>query len=253
MLAWSPILVQKTEIHALGFVLRKLQLNRHSASEVAVHSHPFSQLIVYLSGEGEQRIAGRPRLARAGDLFVLPPRVPHGFIPKNRSRPLCLVLDYEAKGGTARPSHRLLSQADLNHFHALLARLPAKGRLRLSDYSTVLSVVARLLEPPRAEPASPPSLPSQVDALFQSGNSPRTVAQALGYHRDHLNRKLKRSTGLGLRDHRERLRLEKAQAALASLPSVAEAALSAGFEDANYFARWYRRKTGLTPSAWKVR
>ena len=35
MLAWSPLLIQKIEIHALGFVLRKLQLNRHRDAEVA--------------------------------------------------------------------------------------------------------------------------------------------------------------------------------------------------------------------------
>jgi len=35
MLAWSPILIQKIEIQALGFVLRKLQLNRHRDAEVS--------------------------------------------------------------------------------------------------------------------------------------------------------------------------------------------------------------------------
>ena len=51
MLAWSPLLIQKIEIHALGFVLRKLQLNRHRDTEVSTHRHPFNQLILYLSGE----------------------------------------------------------------------------------------------------------------------------------------------------------------------------------------------------------
>ena len=36
MLAWSPILVQLIEIHALGFVLRKLQLSsRHELTKWA--------------------------------------------------------------------------------------------------------------------------------------------------------------------------------------------------------------------------
>src|SRR5215216_5306916 len=97
MLAWSPILIQQIEIHALGFVLRKLQLNRHRETEVAPHRHHYAQLILYLSGEGVQTVNGRSRGARAGDLFVIPADVPHGFAVAGKSRPLCLVLDYEVE------------------------------------------------------------------------------------------------------------------------------------------------------------
>ena len=64
MLAWSPILIQKIEIHALGFVLRKLQLNRHREAEVAPHAHAHAQLILYLTGEGLVE-ALAPRRGRA--------------------------------------------------------------------------------------------------------------------------------------------------------------------------------------------
>src|SRR3954463_13985427 len=98
MLAWSPILVQKIEIHALGFVLRKLQLNRHRDAEVSPHAHDYAQLILYLSGEGVQAVGSPGRGARTGDLFVIPAGTPHGFALQGRSRPLCLVLDYEVEG-----------------------------------------------------------------------------------------------------------------------------------------------------------
>src|SRR5690606_23204537 len=65
MLAWSPLLVQKIEIHALGFVLRKLQLNRHRDAEVASHRHPYHQLILYLAGEGVQVLRDKRVDARA--------------------------------------------------------------------------------------------------------------------------------------------------------------------------------------------
>ncbi|OYU98724.1 MAG: hypothetical protein CFE26_27090 [Verrucomicrobiales bacterium VVV1] len=57
---------------------------------------------------------------------------------------------------------------------------------------------------------------------------------------------------MGLRALRDRVRLESAQAALRSAPSVAEAATRCGFEDPNYFARWFRRQTGKTPSRWRA-
>ncbi|HEY1108348.1 MAG TPA: helix-turn-helix domain-containing protein [Opitutaceae bacterium] len=46
------------------------------------------------------------------------------------------------------------------------------------------------------------------------------------------------------------MRLEAAQSALQSAPTIAEAAERSGFDDPNYFARWYRRQTGQTPREW---
>ena len=159
MLAWSPLLIQKIEIHALGFVLRKLQLNRHRDAEVAPHGHDFAQLILYLTGEGVQTVATRRRRARAGDLFVIPAGVAHGFSTVGHSRPLCLVLDYEHEGhGRVRVAHRTLSPATLNELHALLSRVPRKGRLTLADYPAILAVVARLLGHSPAVPTPAPTL-----------------------------------------------------------------------------------------------
>lgn len=277
MLAWSPILVQTIEIHALGFVLRKLQLNRHREAEVSSHRHDCVQLILYLSGEGVQTIGERRLNARTGDLFVIPAGTPHGFAPKGRSRssraeetrqrgrssigtrisadrPLCLVLDYELEGATrVRANHRHLGPEKLNVLHALLTRVPAKGRLTLSDYPAVLAVVALLLEAtPAAAPAREPGVYSKVRDLLRTPAPLARVARTAGYHPDHLTRKLKREGGLGLRALRDRIRLETAQAELRSAPSVAEAATRAGFDDPNYFARWFRQQTGKTPTGWKL-
>ena len=254
MLAWSPILIQKIAIQALGFVLRKLQLNRHRDAEVSSHAHDCAQLILYLSGEGVQTIGSRRRPARTGDLFVIPPHTGHGFAIHGRSRPLCLVLDYELEGaGRVRASHRRMPPDQLNELHALLAQVPPKGRLTLSDYPAILAVVARLLEHPPAASESPRAAGvfAKVHALLRAPVSLANVARSAGYHPDHLTRKLKRESGLGLRALRDRMRLETAQAALRSAPTVAEAAVASGFDDPNYFARWFRQQTGQTPSAFR--
>ncbi len=253
MPAWSPLLIQKIEIHALGFVLRKLQLNRHRDAEVASHGHTYAQLILYLSGEGIQTMKGRRRPARAGDLFVIPAGTPHGFSVAGRSRPLCLVLDYElADAGRVRAAHRTLSPAALNDLHALLSRIPRKGGLSLSDYPAILAVVARLLEPDSNEPARAATLLEQLGEPIRTPATLAKIARGLGYHPDHLSRKLKRESGLSLRSLRDRVRLESAQNALRATATVADAALQSGFEDPNYFARWFRQQTGRTPSAWKT-
>ncbi len=254
MLAWSPLLIQKIEIHALGFVLRKLQLNRHRDTEVAPHGHDYAQLILYLTGEGVQTVSGRRTRARAGDLFVIPAGTPHGFAGAARSHPLSLVLDYElADAGRVRAAHRILSPATLNELHALLSRVPRKGRLTLADYPAILAVVARLLEPSPAAPIAAPTLFEKLRDQVGGAASVGKVARNFGYHPDHLCRKLKRESGLGLRALRDRVRLEAAEAALGTAATVAEAAVQCGFDDPNYFARWFRRHTGSTPRAWRAR
>ena len=77
------------------------------------------------------------------------------------------------------------------------------------------------------------------------------LAKEAGYVRDALSRKLKREHGLGLRALRDQERLQAAQAALLTAGSIAEAATRAGFEDPNYFTRWFRKQTGRTPGDWR--
>jgi AraC family transcriptional activator of pobA len=267
MHAWSPVLIQQIEIHALGFVLRKLQLNRHRDAEVAPHAHGHVQLILYLTGEGVQTVGGRRRVARSGDLFVIPRGTPHGFAalrgsrapnlkgaPASRHRPVCLVLDYDVDdAGPMRAAHRRLGPETINELHALLARIPAKGRPTLSDYAAILAVVALLLEPGRGRMGAPrePGVFEKVRDLVGGWSPLAQVARDAGYHPDHLTRKLKRESGIGLRALRDRVRLEAAQAALRVAPTIAEAATRAGFDDPNYFARWFRRQTGVVPRAWQ--
>jgi AraC-like DNA-binding protein len=256
MLAWSPLLIQKIEIHALGFVLRKLQLNRHREAEVALHAHPFTQLILFLAGEGTQVIRDRRHGARAGDLFIIPPSVSHGYAVAGRSRPLCLVLDYETSRASTRLVHRHLPQHALSELNELLARVPTKGRPTLSDYPAIIAVIARLLEPPVHEAvpslAVAPPLVERIRASLREKRALNDIARDSGYVRDALSRRLKREHGLGLRALRDQERLHAARAALRDTLSIAEAGARAGFDDPNYFARWFRRQTGQSPSAWRT-
>lgn len=256
MLAWSPILIQKIEIQALEFVLRKLQLNRHREAEVVPHTHDFTQLILFLSGQGLQLIRDKAHEARAGDLFIIPPEIEHGYKVAGSSRPLCLVLDYHRSGRTTRVTHRKLPQQALNELHGLLAQVPTKGRPTLSDYPAIIAVIARLLEPSTLQPPVVPTtagkpLVERVRQGLRDNRSLTELAKETGYVRDALSRKLKREHGLGLRALRDQERLQAAQAALLTVESIAEAATRAGFEDPNYFTRWFRKQTGIPPGHWR--
>jgi AraC family L-rhamnose operon transcriptional activator RhaR len=79
------------------------------------------------------------------------------------------------------------------------------------------------------------------------------VVHRSGYHRDHLNRLLKKETGLTLGQLRGQQRLEKAKKLLFNGVKVGDAAAMVGLPDQSYFARWFRRQTGQRPSQWRER
>lgn len=259
MPAWSPILVQKVEIQALNLSIRKLQLNRHRLAEVHPHSHDSPQIILYLSGSGRQSVAARTFPVRPGDLFLIPAGIDHGFTSAQESLPLCLVLDYDRTDQRPkRIRHHSLGPETINELHTLLSRIPPKGRLKLSDYATVISVVSRLFElSRRSQIQSTPvlSLSERTEQMLRQTEADtrplRDIARQVGYAPDYLNRRLKAETGRGLRQARDAIRLERANQSLRAGRAVGEAAHAAGFSDPAYFSRWFRKQTGSTPSAFR--
>jgi AraC-like DNA-binding protein len=100
-------------------------------------------------------------------------------------------------------------------------------------------------------PAAASPLVVRVRESLRSDKPLADIARESGYVRDALSRRLKREHGLGLRALRDQERLQIAQVALREAGGVGEAATRAGFDDPNYFTRWFRKQTGLTPTAWR--
>lgn len=59
-------------------------------SEAPVHSHPEEQIGTMIEGEYEFELNGEKRMIRKGDVYIVPPNVPHGARTYDKS---CLALD----------------------------------------------------------------------------------------------------------------------------------------------------------------
>ena len=266
---FRPLLLQDTPIELPGLKFRRLVLNRHVASEEAVraHTHRFGQVLLYLHGGGSLR-AGNSGAVQSwvvgpGSLVWMPPGVRHDFTGAQGRAPLCLVLEFLwTLPSPLAPVVRRLPGERLAAVRQELSNLarrdaPESEAHRLESAAVILQLCAivfpalGLLPPARAR-VSP--LRRQVESLLHQPGGvelrPGEIAARLGLNATHLSRVLRETGGLTLGALRDQVRLDRAVQTLRKGATVGEAGMRAGFLDQNYFARWFRKATGLSPTQW---
>jgi len=83
--------------------------------------------------------------------------------------------------------------------------------------------------------------------------SPGELSRRVGLQKDYLNRLVRSGTGLTLGQWRATKILVAVEAELLMGGKMIEVGDRCGFPDANYFTRWFRRQTGVTPKVWQKR
>lgn len=261
---FRQIFSQPLDIRVGPLTVHRLSLNRHLPEKdwVASHSHTYSQFLLYLHGRGSQRIEDDVIPVIPGSMFLLPPKVTHAFVEGTGRRPLCLAIDFKVETGGREPVAGNLTRTELHEVREALSFLnrwseqavrveprEAAAVLRLVD---VLLRVAGHLERGVAARSSPAVVRRVRGVIEVDPNATvERIAEKVGYHRDHLNRLLKSTAGLSVGQIKSEIRLKRAKQTLRRHRNIDAAALEAGFPDANYFSRWFRQQTGLSPSAWR--
>ena len=201
-----------------------------------------------------------------GSLVLLPPGVPHAFMRRGRQAPLCLLVDFRLQGAPRRQASVCgLNRSEISQLRAHVAHLVrlqsgTKNAMRWEGAVPVLEVLLTLLRAAgwidRVVAPERNAADRGVGALLSTVSHTTPLVESIrrsGYQRDHLNRLVKKETGLTLGQYRAQLRLAKAKELLARGLKVAQAGAAVGLPDQGYFARWFRRQTGQTPSAWRNR
>ena len=71
-----------------NMTLSFVSMEPHSVAPV--HQHPQEQIGTVIEGSYEFELAGEKKVVRRGDVYVVPPNVPHGAVTHDEA---CLVLD----------------------------------------------------------------------------------------------------------------------------------------------------------------
>lgn len=239
--------------------LLHLALYRHTDLQrtTRLHRHRHHQILIYLRGSGKIWTATQTLEISAGTGLLLPAGHEHRFIRQSRRNPLCLAIDFTSKESfpltIQRPGiFRLtLLRKLINELAHFKESTTLPDRLQRDGIATQLLGLCLGLMSETAMHSHPTHLVLQMEQLIeQSGNTPISLTEAAeksGYQKDHLNRILKEQSGMTFGQLRSQIRLRRAKAALRKHPTVGEAAASVGFDDVNYFIRWFKKQTGETP------
>jgi AraC family transcriptional activator of pobA len=268
MRPFRSLLINKTDIRMPGLHIRDFALHRHLQEHASIepHRHRWSQLILYLGGRGRQVLGSGDAQVEPGTLVVIPPGVFHAFVRASERPPLCLMIDFQLeRAGTCPAAVCSINRSETAQVRQHLAHLlrlqaGASGVLRWESAAVILQLLITLLRaanwlervPAPGNGAGGPVM-RRLLSTVDSATPLRHVVQRSGYQRDHLNRLVKRETGLTLGQLRLQRRLAKAKELLGQGIRVADAAEAVGVLDPSYFARWFRRQTGQRPSRWRRR
>jgi len=261
---FSPILLENLRIRWPGFRVRRIALNQHMprVESLSEHVHRYAQVLLYLRGSGIQRLGETALPVQRGSILVIPPGRAHRFVKSRAVRPICLAIDFETVEPVIWREESLLNSRDLALVERLLVSL---NELHLSpdDFSIqtaalilqILSVIQRAVDGVDSRQGGGPVFASVSRAVIRLGFiglTPRLVARTVGRSLDHLNRQLRTETGLTVGEILNRARMEHCGHLLRTTDlDIGEIASTTGFDDQNYFTRWFRKQTGQTPSRWR--
>ncbi|PTY08419.1 hypothetical protein DB347_02215 [Opitutaceae bacterium EW11] len=265
MRRFRSLLLESIRIQLPGLRIHTVAVHRHlpEITEVEPHRHRWSQVLLYLDGEGRQHVAGSEAAIGPGSVVALPPGVDHAFVRGRQRSPVCLMINFRLrKSALHEPVVCVLNRSELGQVRQWLtavSRRPVEkdGDVGLESALHLLEILkiclraaGWLVRGSAGQPGEKSGVVNQWIARIDLQEPLDGLVRRSGYQRDYLNRLVKRETGLTLGQYRSLRRLEESKRLLAQGLRISSVATAVGLPDQNYFARWFRRQTGQAPSRW---
>jgi AraC-like DNA-binding protein len=250
-----------------------------------MHAHDFHELMIVVAGVAIHHVAGENETVSMGDVWYIPPGVAHGYDPMRESgiqvlnvlfdldklrinlRDLTAIPGFQAMFTPAidpRIHHLRLSSRDLAVVTSLVEGIFAEGEGSEPGYELVS--VAKFCElmvfisrhyshVPTAggqSLAEMGTFVSFIETHIRDDLCLDDLIQASGMSASSLRRKTRQFFYLSPMMFLQKTRLRKAMLLLANpLTSVGEVAAEVGIYDAAYFARVFKKETGVSPTEFR--
>lgn len=248
--------------------------------EIGTHTHPgLYQVVFFLDGGGELTLDGRRSAVTAPLAAAIPPGVVHAFRFTPGTHGYVLTLTAAMLSGEAGNAGRMFEDVLFRQpqviplesaapMAALLEQLQAEfhedaaGRAKMVEWLVCALLMLLARSRPQAADAATPAdrarheLFARFRALVEAHYAEHWLvpryAEALHTTESTLNRLCQAVAGRSAFElTQDRLLLEARRKLIYIAAPVSRIAYELGFQDPAYFCRFFRRRTGLTPSAFR--
>ncbi|MDF3057277.1 MAG: AraC family transcriptional regulator [Rariglobus sp.] len=253
-----------------------------------LHRHEFAELTIITGGAASHLTPEGRYPITAGDVFFIPPELPHGFaetrrlsltnvlfLPKRLSAMAAEVLrmpgyqalfELEPKYRDAQgfAGHLRLPPEELERVMTLVREIDDEAKRYRPGGTTLIEalftqLLVRLARGYGAHASSGGrrllAVQKTIHHIETNHAGPvelKVLARKAGMSLSTFKRAFKGVTGTSPIDYLLQVRLARACHLLRDADkTVTEAALAAGFNDSNYFARQFRARMGCTPREWR--
>lgn len=217
-----------------------------SCFSYSLHTHIFNYVLGFiLSGSVVLQQHEESKHYRAGDFFVIPPNVVHGFSAPTEGYSLLSVC----------LSQDIVSAYDLPKLEKLIRlfcfSLREKSIITAESLPTIKKAVHFLYDNLSESDVPKQEIIKQVKLLLEDKPenlwSIKQLAEAVNISPYYLIRMFKQQTGLTPHQFQLQNRIRKARRLLTAGREITETALVTGFYDQSHFSRNFKKLTALTP------
>lgn len=219
------------------------------------------QLLYTRSGVGRVRIKEKEFEVCAGDIFILPPFVPHEYRPKSEGWNT-LWITYNGKSAKLSFPFRadIRKYGEFESFYNKIKRgknhvdWRKKTSAALYELLLVLWGCNGITEPKESEKMPDVSVAVQyISEHYHETVELSKLAELAGLSEGHFCRVFKQYTHMRPVEYVTNLRIERAKDLLLQEPriNVTRIAHQTGFISPSYFSKTFKSKTGMTPEAYR--
>ncbi|MCD9020788.1 helix-turn-helix transcriptional regulator [Cohnella silvisoli] len=238
--------------------------------------HDYYLIHTVLSGQGEFNVRDQRYRCNAGDTFIIFPGELFSYQADEHQPWQYVWIAFVGHGAAALMDSIGISRDDpvitgspnpnIREYYSRLHScfqsdsLPELSNLESGGWVRLLFQQLGLAKR-RLEAANPPAV-SLIDHTmkqaiqfltlqFSQTISIEHMSNVLGYHRTHLCKLFKQTTGLSPMQYLLKIRMERAEQLLTTPMTIDQVASSVGFGDALYFSRKFRKWRGQSPSEYR--
>lgn len=227
-------------------------------TSVAMHKHPYWEIVVFLKGTGIHTIGYKSFRFRPNMIILQPPEIEHGTVADDKYEDMYIAIKDFVPPVTGEVP--IFMDDEENRFRILADIMHSAFHKRGHNYEQIVQSILQTLYQiivgwSGQEPKSS-FVDLAINEMIVNFSNPKYSASHLSkstnYTSDHFRRLFKHETGKTPTAYLIDLRMEHAKKLLKQKDkisfSIKDIALLCGFSDPYYFSRLFKEKTGISPT-----